>query len=147
MIKYITGDLIDATQKVIVHGVNCYGVMGSGVAKAIRNKWPEVFEDYHLHYKQFGLKLGDVLPVTTDDGKIIVNAATQENFGRDGRQYCSYDAIEQCFLQINDLALEWQVNEIALPKIGAGLGGGSWTIIENIILKTAKNYTPVVYSL
>lgn len=147
MIQYVTGDLLEATQKVIIHGVNAQGIMGSGVAKVIREKWPEVYESYHLHYKTFGLNLGDILPVNTVDGKIIVNAVTQENFGRDGRQYCSYDAIEKCFEQINSRAVDWNVTEMALPKIGAGLGGGSWTIIENIILKTAKNYTPVVYSL
>lgn len=147
MIQYVTGDLLEANQKVIVHGVNMKGVMGSGVAKAIRARWPEVYEAYHLHFKTFGLNLGDILPVTTDDGKIIVNAVTQQNFGRDGQQYCSYDAIEKCFIQINDRAIDWEATEIALPKIGAGLGGGSWTVIENIILKTAKNYTPVVYSL
>lgn len=147
MIKYITGDLLEANQKVIVHGCNSMGIMGSGVARVIREKWPEVFEAYHLHFKTFGLKLGEILPVTTHDGKVIVNAITQQNFGRSGQQYCSYAAIETCFSQINVKAIDWDVREIALPKIGAGLGGGSWTIIENIILKTAKTYTPVVYSL
>lgn len=147
MIHYVTGDLLGATQKVIVQGCNAQGVMGSGVARVIRERWPEVFETYSLHHKTFGLKLGDVIPVTTADGKIIANCITQENFGRDGRQYCDYDAIEKCFVQLNDRAIDWEVNEMALPKIGAGLGGGDWSIIEGIIVKTAKNYQPVVYSL
>ena len=147
MIHYVTGDLLGATQKVIVHGVNAQGVMGSGVAKVIRAKWPEVFESYSLHYKTFGLKLGDILPVTTSDDKIVVNAVTQDKFGRDGVQYCDYAAIAQCFDQINARALDWEVTEIVMPKIGAGLGGGDWNIIESIIVKTAKNYTSVVYSL
>ena len=73
MIHYVTGDLLGATQKVIIQGCNAQGVMGSGVAKVIRERWPEVFETYNLHYKTFGLKLGDVIPVTTADGKIIAN--------------------------------------------------------------------------
>ena len=87
------------------------------------------------------------MPVTTSDDKIVVNAVTQDKFGRDGVQYCDYAAIAQCFDQINARALDWEVTEIAMPKIGAGLGGGDWNIIESIIVKTAKNYTSVVYSL
>ena len=147
MINYVTGDLLGATQKVIVHGCNTHGIMGSGVAKVIKERWPEAYEVYSLKHKTFGLTLGDIIPVNTPDGKIIVNCITQENFGRDGKQYCDYDAIEKCFTQLNERAIDWEVSEIALPKIGAGLGGGDWNIIEVIIVKTAKNYTPIVYSL
>lgn len=147
MIKYVTGDLLNAPQKVIVHGCNSHGVMGSGVAKVIRQKWPNVFEIYHLKYKTFGLALGSILPVATPDGKIIVNCITQENYGKDGALYVDYDAIEKCFIQINDRAPSWEVTEIALPKLGAGLGGGNWEIIEDIIVRTSKNFIPFVYEL
>lgn len=146
MINYVVGDLLGAPQKVIIHGVNCQGVMGSGVAAQIRKKWPIVFEQYALEHKAFGLKLGTIIPVETSDGKIIVNCVTQNNFGRSGEQFVDYDAIKKCFNQINDKVNTWGVTEIALPFIGAGLGGGDWNIIENIIVKSAKNFIPIVYS-
>jgi O-acetyl-ADP-ribose deacetylase (regulator of RNase III) len=145
MIRYITGDLLGAAQKVIIHGCNNHGVMGSGVARQIRGRWPNVYEVYALKHKVFGLDLGDILPVATLDDKIIVNCITQDGFGRDGKQYVSYDAIEQCLQKINNRVDDWQVSEIAMPRIGAGLGGGDWTVIEQIILRTAKNFIPVVY--
>ena len=46
MIEYIKGDIRDTDCKVIAHGVNCQGVMGSGVAKALYEKWPEVKKSY-----------------------------------------------------------------------------------------------------
>ena len=42
MIKTVVGDLLDATEDIIVQQVNCRSVMGSGVAKAIYTRWPEV---------------------------------------------------------------------------------------------------------
>ena len=33
MIEYRKGNLLDVTSGLIAHGVNCQGVMGSGVAK------------------------------------------------------------------------------------------------------------------
>lgn len=145
MINYIKGDLLGAKEKVIVHGCNNRGIMGSGVARQIRERWPTVYSTYELKHSVFGLELGSIIPVKTTDGKIIVNAITQDGFGRDGGQYVIYEALEKCFDQINDRAPVWNVSEIAMPRIGAGLGGGNWQIIEGIILKTAKNYTPVVY--
>lgn len=145
MINYIVGDLLEAKEKVIVHGCNNYGVMGSGVAKQIRDKWPNVFDEYHLKYKVFGLELGSIIPVETTDGKIIVNAITQDGFGKDGARYVVYEAVEKCFILINEKAYDWNASEIAMPRIGAGLGGGDWTIIEDIITRTAKNYVPIVY--
>jgi O-acetyl-ADP-ribose deacetylase (regulator of RNase III) len=145
MISYVTGDLLGATQKVIIHGCNNRGVMGSGVARQIRDRWPNVFEVYALKHKVFGLDLGDILPVATLDGKIIVNCITQDGFGRDGTRYVDYDAIDCCFQRLNDRVTDWQVSEIAMPRIGAGLGGGDWTVIEQIISKNAKNFIPIVY--
>ncbi len=145
MITYVTGDLLGATQKVIVHGCNNRGVMGSGVARQIRARWPNVYEVYSLRHKVFGLELGDIVPVATLDDKIIVNAITQDGFGRDGQRYVDYAAIERCFETINDRVDAWEVTEVAMPRIGAGLGGGDWNVIESIITRTATNYTPVVY--
>lgn len=145
MISYVTGDLLGATQKVILHGCNNHGVMGSGVARQIRAKWPNVYEVYALKHKVFGLDMGDIIPVATLDGKIVVNCITQDGFGRDGARYVDYDAIDRCFQKINDRVEDWEVSEVAMPRIGAGLGGGDWNMIEQIIMKNSRNFIPVVY--
>jgi O-acetyl-ADP-ribose deacetylase (regulator of RNase III) len=119
--------------------------MGSGVARQIRARWPNVYEVYAVKHRVFGLDMGTILPVATLDGRIIVNAITQDGFGRDGKVYVNYDAIERCFKTINDRVHSWEVTEVALPFIGAGLGGGDWNVIEEIINRTATFYTPVVY--
>ena len=46
MIKTVNGNILEATEDIICHQVNCQGVMGSGLAKQIRSKWPSVFADY-----------------------------------------------------------------------------------------------------
>ena len=47
MIKVVKGNLLDATEAIIAHQVNCQKKMNSGVAKAIREKYPIVFDIYH----------------------------------------------------------------------------------------------------
>jgi len=145
MINYVTGDLLGAAQRVIIHGCNAQGVMGSGVARQIRQRWPNVYELYALRHRVFGLELGEIVPVGTPDGKVVVNCITQDSFGRDGNRYVDYDAIAACMERVNACAGQWGATEIAMPRIGAGLGGGDWTVIEAIITRHAKDFQAVVY--
>ena len=49
-IKHVKGDILTTPTRnedtVICHQVNCCGVMGAGLAKQIRDKWPVVFDEY-----------------------------------------------------------------------------------------------------
>lgn len=46
MIQVIAGDITKAKENIIGHQVNCKGVMGSGVALDLRNKYPAIFDPY-----------------------------------------------------------------------------------------------------
>lgn len=137
MVIDIKGDLLETECKTIAHGVNCQGVMGSGVAKVLTDKYPEVRESYFEYYNlceqdvdKYGtdILLGMVEGVSVDGGKRVLNCFTQNKVGYDGRKYVSYDAIHNCFRRI---AVGY--DEIAIPRIGCGLAGGSWDIVKPII--------------
>ena len=57
-IVYKVGDITEAPEVVIVHGCNTQGAMGSGVAKAIRRKYPWAYEAYIDAYIKVGLDMG-----------------------------------------------------------------------------------------
>lgn len=141
------GNLLDVTTGHIVHGCNAQGVMGSGVALAVKNKYPDVFADYRTIYEEEGLELGVAYPYCPTIDLCIWNAITQETFGMKTRN-CSYDAIENCFSDISNavLTLDELVKEIHIPFIGAGLGGGQWNIIKAIIEDTV-NVPVTVWSI
>lgn len=143
-IEYRQGDLITTDITHIVHGCNSLGVMGSGVAKAIRNKYPQAYRDYNDVYNSNGLELGDAVFSVQNDGKIIVNAITQKNFGRARNEvYVSYWAIAEVLRKIESFGIK----EIAMPMIGAGLANGDWNVISAIIENTLTKTKPVVYQL
>jgi O-acetyl-ADP-ribose deacetylase (regulator of RNase III) len=143
-IEYVKGDLLQTEVKHIIHGCNSHGVMGSGVAKVLREKYPRAYQDYNNVYNSYGLELGNVIVSVQDDGKVIHNAITQRDYGRDSsRVYVSYWAIAESFRKIN----QWGIKEIALPKIGAGLANGDWNVISAIIENTLIDTKPYVYVL
>jgi hypothetical protein len=66
----------------------------------------------------------------------VWNAITQEGFGAPTRN-TSYDAIQTCFEEINDLVVQCVIpDHIHIPMIGAARGGGNWEIIREIIEQT-----------
>lgn len=154
-IEYIKGDLFSTKIRTIVHGCNAQGVMGSGVAKIIREKYPKAYERYRKEFELYNhLKLGDTIAVPCGDRvndptnyKVIVNAITQDFYGRDGSRYVSYDAVSDCMNKINRFSEVYGIEEVAMPQIGAGLGGGEWNVIEAIIESELKNVKPYVYIL
>lgn len=135
--NYVKGDLLTVKSGVIVHGCNSRGVMGSGVARVLRAKYPAMFEQYHSDLSHSLVKLGGVSWYRVDDSLKVASAITQEDFGGDGQRYVSYDAIEKAFFEIFYCAKHIG-SSVSLPFLGAGLGGGDWDVIEAIILSAAN---------
>lgn len=136
--KTIKGDLVDLALKgefdIIVHGANCQHTMGSGVAKAIREAFPEAYEA-DLATPNGRSKLGTIsVAEVTRNGHafLVVNAYTQDHFGTD-RRHVDYIAVMSAMSAVKDLAEEMHPVRIGYPKIGAGLGGGDWAVISAII--------------
>lgn len=146
MIVYKQGDILESQESHIAHGCNCSGGFGSGMAKAIALRYPQVKEGYLYRYRSRGWNLGEVQLIGVGDGsgREIANCATQERYGKpeDG-PYVSYPAIR---IVIKDLVKSWP-DGFAIPKIGAGLAGGNWDIIEKIINEESGSVEVRVYVL
>ena len=156
-IQEINGDLTNSTATFIAHCVNCQGKMNSGVAKAIRTKWPSVFVKYREFWDKFihprfqvgGIHwntakfLGTVLPAKINDKQVVLNMFCQDMYGYDGKKYADYDAIRTAFGKlkqhiVSELSVEEQTTtSVAIPyKFGCGLAGGDWNIVYGIITET-----------
>lgn len=157
MIKIIDGDLLDTDAKIICHQVNCQGKMRSGVALHIRNNYPHVFDEYSkvcspemfgkvqlvpVHKEYIGITPGTITTIPSDE-QYICNMFSQDNYGYDGEQYTSIDAIRKCFEAIK--ALTYIKNnlcgaKIAMPyKIGCVRGGADWNEVYAIIEEVFKD--------
>ena len=153
MKSIVQGDLIKMAKEgkfdVIVHGCNCFCVMGAGIALAIRQVFPQAYavdieSGEGNRYKLGNYSKVDILVPYSPNGKklTVVNAYTQYTYGRN-RDHVDYDAVARVFKKIHtDFPLEAR---IGLPMIGSGLGGGNWTDIQRIIEKefADRDYTIV----
>lgn len=171
MIHEIKGNLLNTHCQYICHQVNCMGKMNSGVAKAIREKWPIVFDNYekmceswhawaHAHYpedyEQHAAKgmLGQIQFVPLYNNYFetlrhpqVINMFAQGNYGYDGKRYTSYDAFWMCLGQIKNSVQKGST--IAFPhKIGSDRGGANWNVIKTMITEVlSEDYEVYIYEL
>lgn len=149
MVHNVIGNLLDSNCDYICHQVNCQGVMGSGIAKQIRERWPKVYESY-VHYVDrhnrdgIGL-LGKILISNISGRPKVINMFSQDMYGYDGMRYTSYDAFANCLTTIGIHVPKSQ--SIGFPKnIGCGLGGGNWKVISALIEEIlGKDYEVYIY--
>lgn len=157
--KVIQGDLIALAKQgafdVIVHGCNCYNTMGGGIARTIRDTWPEVYQADCATRKGDYKKLGTftLAEVPNDIGGriFVVNAYTQFRYWKDkhddpNEPLVDYGALRQAFRSIKARAFASHISlpglpvlkskkgvKFGIPKIGAGLALGDWDTIRDII--------------
>lgn len=137
--KEINGDITEVAYGYVCHQVNCQGVMGGGVALAIRNKWPSAYTQYRQAYKEGRLALGNTIWTTVGPQITVIHICGQDRYGRD-RRYTDYTALEQALTIIRMHAT--QNIPIYFPDhIGCGLAGGDWNIVKEIIEKHIPNAT------
>lgn len=147
--KIIEGDLLEAKKGVICHQVNCLGAMNSGVALAIRKKYPKVYNLYydlvtHMTEEKFAL-LGYAQIIEIDSDLMVANLFSQYDFGYSGQRYTEYGSFRFALINlIENIELYRNPNEmfdVHFPyKIGSDRGGAYWPTIEDIIKSVFSKY-------
>lgn len=140
--RVVKGDLVKIANTtsyfdVIVHGANCQNVMNGGIARAIKSAFPAAFiADRHAHdagLVETGAFSHASVTNTVGHAVTIVNAYTQFTCmpsTTSAMRLMRLHAIRRAFRQI---AAKWHGKQIGIPKIGAGLAGGRWADIEEVI--------------
>ncbi len=149
--KTIKGDLIQLALEgefdVIIHGCNCFCAMGAGIAKTIKEVFPEAYIVDNRTGTGNASKLGNFTYATilkNENKIIVVNAYTQYDYTIGKEPNVDYKAIRKV---MRDIKHAFHGSRIGYPKIGAGLAGGNWDKIAKIIDEEleGENHTLVVW--
>lgn len=144
MIKHIKCDIFESGADIICHQVNCQGVMGSGIAKQVREKYPVVYEKYKHYCDIYSSEA--LLGIAQFVGTVrrhatpfigIFNLYAQEKYGYDGKQYTNYNALCKCFENIKESIPKTpgeQKYVIAIPyMMSCCRGGANWELVYGFI--------------
>lgn len=141
MLKYKVKNLIEAAEQrevdIIAHQCNCFCDMKTGIAPKIKHAFPEIYKADLSTKSGSRSKLGNYSKAITKNGLIGYNLYGQYDFrGRNkGKVDTNYNALDKSLFNMakDILSLGKKDIKVGLPKIGAGLGGGDWNLISNLI--------------
>jgi len=147
--KSLKGDLLELAASgkfdVLVHGCNCQHTMGAGIAKQVKARFPSAFQA-DLATPKGATKLGTISTATVslpNHTLVVVNGYTQVHWRGAGTKV-DYQALRTVMSLVK---AHFSGRRIGYPKIGAGLAGGDWALIEAIIKEEldGEDHTLVEY--
>lgn len=142
MIIYTQGDLLESQTEALVNAVNCVGVMGKGIAKQFKIKFPDNFDAYYRAYKNHRLGIGKIFVYKISEEnspKYILNFPTKKHW-KDNSY--STDVIQGLFA-LKQIIINLNIQSISIPALGCGLGGLRWITVKRYIEEILGNLDSV----
>lgn len=130
--QIIKGNLLEIESGIICHQVNCKGVMGAGLARSLKAKYPVCFESYSRYCREGQFKLGMVQFCRVSPQLFVCNMAGQDGYGITKCQ-TDYNALEVCLGKLYAKSIELGLTPYLPYNMGCGLAGGDWSIVSKLI--------------
>ncbi len=127
------GDLFTLGLPAIAHGCNSRGSMSGGIARQFRDRFPAMHTDYVQRCNEGRFVLGDIFRWDAGDF-VIYNLATQIQPGAHAR----LDAINTSVRAALTDAAALGLDQLGVPRIGAGIGGLAWTDVCTILQQAGE---------
>jgi O-acetyl-ADP-ribose deacetylase (regulator of RNase III) len=126
MIELHTGDILEADAQALVNTVNCVGVMGRGIALQFKKAFPGYFRAYARACQEAAIELGTVHVHDREslaNPRYLISFPTKNHWR--GRSRLA--DIEAGLRSLVAEVTARNIRSIAIPPLGCGLGGLSWT--------------------
>ena len=147
MIKFKTGDILTEDAEALVNTVNCVGFMGRGIALQFKKAYPENFKSYSAACNRKEIQPGRMF--VFDTGQLtnphyIINFPTKRHWRGKSRM----EDIDTGLVALAEEIRSYNIQSIAIPPLGSGLGGLDWFEVRPRIEKILKQFsdlTAIVY--
>jgi O-acetyl-ADP-ribose deacetylase (regulator of RNase III) len=142
MVEFRTGDILKSPAEALVNPVNCVGVMGRGLALQFKGKFPGNFKAYAAACGRGEVQPGRMFVFQTGSltgPKYVVNFPTKRHW----RDASRMEDIEAGLTTLHAEVKERGICSIAIPPLGAGLGGLDWKQVRPIIVQAMSTLTAV----
>lgn len=139
MIRYVSGNLLHSDADILVNPVNCEGVMGAGLAKAFKERYPRLFHQYAIDCESGLYKPGRVVWYNTEDSeygiRVVACLPTKTTWRAKSKIEYVDHGVRTLFGQIllHNTRTPRPVSA-ALPMLGCGLGGLLWPQVHDVIV-------------
>lgn len=138
-VNYLQGNILEIKVEAIVNTVNCVGVMGKGIALQFRQAFPENYKLYKTACNKREVVVGKMFTVelpVLEYPKIIINFPTKQHWR--GKSKIEY--IDEGLEDLARVIKDFNINSIAIPPLGCGLGGLEWSEVRPKIENSLRQF-------
>lgn len=142
MIEFTTGDILQSDAEALVNTVNCVGIMGRGIALQFKNRFPENFRAYAAACAIESVQPGRMFVYETrslTNPKFIINFPTKRHWKGKSR----IEDVESGLVALVNEVRKLDIRSIAIPPLGAGLGGLNWDDVRSRIVAAMESLDDV----
>jgi O-acetyl-ADP-ribose deacetylase (regulator of RNase III) len=140
MLVYLRTDLFSSPAQTLVNTVNTVGVMGKGVAKTFKERYPEMFREYKDLCEKGRLQVGSLMLWRGSD-KWVLNFPTKTTW-RLPSQVNYIEAGLQRFVATYE---ELGITSVSFPPLGCGNGNLEWSTVKPLMERYLKKVLIPVY--
>jgi O-acetyl-ADP-ribose deacetylase (regulator of RNase III) len=135
VIHLVSGDILHSRAAALAHGVAPADPFDSGLALALRERWPAMVKDFRHYCHVAHPRPGDAWVWAGADGRRIVNLLTQEpapdHHARPGRATVAH--VNHALRDLRRIAEKEGFRSLALPRLATGVGGLDWKEVRPLI--------------
>lgn len=140
MIKYYEGTVFNTSAQTLVNTVNCFGVMGAGIALEFKLRYPEMYEEYKQRCEKKEYKIGRPRLYKGNE-KWILNFPTKNHW----RYPSKIEWLSEGLKYFKDNYKKAGIESIAFPKLGTSNGGLDWSEVKKVMEKYLSDVDIDVY--
>ena len=142
MIDYKNGDILVEDAEALVNTVNCVGFMGRGIALQFKQAWPDNFNAYAAACRRHEVQPGRMFVYETGlltHPRYIINFPTKRHWRGKSRMEDIESGLDALVSEIR----KRNIRSIAIPPLGAGLGGLEWQEVRRRIESAMRHLDDV----
>jgi O-acetyl-ADP-ribose deacetylase (regulator of RNase III) len=147
MIYETSGDILLSRAQAIAHGIAPNDHFDSGLALALREKWPAMAKDFRHFAHQSHPKPGELWLWGGVGGVRIFNLMTQEGEHTHGAKpgRASLANVNHTLRRLRHALEKEEIKSLALPALATGVGGLAWQDVKPLIEQNLSDLSLPIY--
>lgn len=135
MVKILIGNIFESNATTLVNTVNCVGVMGKGIAKDFKERYPDMYNEYTLLCDAHKIEPGKPYYYQDLIGNSIINFPTKKHWRSPSKLSYIVSGLKWFTENYSDL----NITSVAFPPLGCGNGGLTWELVGPIMYHWLKD--------
>ncbi len=147
MIYEVSGDILLTNAQAIAHGVAPNDHFASGLALALREKWPALAKDFRHYAHQVHPKAGEIWTWGTVGGVRIFNLMTQDGDHGHGSHpgKATFPNVNHALKRLRHELEKENITSLAIPALATGVGGLAWKDVKPLLDESLGDLKIPVY--